>query len=119
MPLVKIKLGLSHRNSDGEPLKAGDVFDASPAEMESFGDKFEPAGEDLEQDVRKILATAAAEYEEPEVPIAEVEINATKGAFGLAAEHGISLALSGIIGTGQDGKIVHRDVKAFLNGDAE
>lgn len=96
MPLVRIKPGLSHAH-----YSAGDVFDASPAEVVSFGDKF-------------ILVE-----EEPESKPPIVEIDATPSARVLAQEHGISLTLSAITGSGKDGRITKADVEALLNGDAE
>ena len=101
MPLVKIKPDVTHR-VNGELLKAGEVFDASPAEMESFGDKFEPV---------------EPEPITPEPPL--VKIDATLGARALAQTHGVSLTLSDIVGTGKDGKIIKADVQAMLDGDAE
>lgn len=101
MPLVRIKPNVTHRVAE-KLLKAGDEFDASPAEMESFGDKFEL--------VEPELIT-------PEPPL--VKIDATLGARALAQAHSVSLTLSDIVGTGKDGKIVKADVQALLNGDAE
>lgn len=108
MPLVKIKPGLSHAR-----YSAGDEFDASPAEMESFGDKF--------------ILVVEPEHEKPKPPV--VETDATLGARKLAQEHGVNLALSGVIGSGKDGKITKADVvtlldnqaamEAFLDGDVE
>ena len=118
MPLVKIRLGLSHgyRAADGSHAyhQAGAEFNASPAEMESFGDKF-------------LLITAEVQSEprppgllmQPVQPVPLVEINATKGAIRLAQEHGISLTLSDIVGTGTGGRIIKADVKAFLDNEAE
>lgn len=90
MTLVKIKPGLSHSKYSG-----GDVFDASPAEMVSFGDKFVVVVEDEEEfDV----------------------VYATPAALSLAEEQGISLSLSDIAGSGKDGKITKADVEALLEG---
>jgi len=106
MPLVKVKPGLSHGyySTVTKALayhRAGDEFDASPAEMASFGDKFILVVED-----------------EPEPLVVEVEIDATPGARKLAQEHGISLILSGITGSGKDGRVTKADVQAILDGDA-
>ena len=121
MPLVKIKPAVTHR-VDGKLLKAGEVFDASPAEMESFGDKFILA-EDEAESVWTLVEDGGVGigelFDELEVPVVEVEINATEGAFGLAEEHGISLALSNVVGTGAGGRIIKADVAAFLNNAAE
>jgi len=121
MPLVKVKPGLSHGYYDTAVQahayhRAGDEFDASPAEMESFSDKFILVVEDEPEmeysytapaeDVRKILAAAAKEY-------------ATPGARKLAQEHGISLTLSDITGSGRAGKITKADVQRLLDGDAQ
>lgn len=105
MPLVKVKPGLSHGyySTVTKALayhQAGDEFDASPAEVESFGDKF-------------VLVVES----ESEPPL--VKVNATRGAIRLAAEHGISLTLSDIVGTGRNGKIIQADVEALLNYKAE
>jgi len=107
MPLVRIKPGLSHGYYDpvAQALayhSAGDEFDATPAEMEAFGDKF-------------ILVVGPAP-DEPE-PRA-MWVGATPSANKLAQEHSISLPLSGIVGTGKDGRITKADVEALLNGNA-
>ena len=102
MPLVKVKPGLSHGyySTVTRALayhRAGDEFDASPAEMESFGDKFILVEEDEPEPVT------------PEPP--NVKASATLGARKLAQGHGISLPLSGITGSGKDGRITARDVR--------
>jgi len=111
MPLVKIRSNVTHRVTE-KLLKAGDVFDASPAEMESFGDKFEPV-EDDEWNVTEMVV------EETEPKLEPKPISATRGAIGLAVEHGISLFLSGITGSGRDRRITKADVETFLNNEAE
>lgn len=102
MPWVRIKEGMTHRSVDGL-LKGGDVAEVSEAEVVSFGDKFEPL-----------------EAEEPSK--SALEVLATKAAREYAEEHGISLSLSSIQGTGKDGRITLADVKAALqvgeDGDA-
>ena len=108
MPLVKIKPGLSHGyySTVTRALayhRAGDEFDASPAEMAAFGDKF-------------ILVEEPAP-DEPVLPA--IEVDATPGARKLAQEHGINLALSSITGSGKDGRITKTDVQAALDGDAQ
>ena len=101
MPLVKIKPGLSHAH-----YSAGEVFDATPAEVESFGDKF-------------ILVVEDEPEPGPEPPVTSLHSSATRGAIALATEHGISLPLSGITGTGQSKRITKADVQRLLNGDAQ
>jgi len=99
MPLVRIKPGLSHAH-----YSAGDEFDASPAEVESFGDKFVLVVEDEPKPVRVVTSWT--------------EIVATPAARRLAQEHGLSPLLSNIIGTGKNGTITKADVRAMLNGNA-
>ena len=100
MTLVRIKPGLSHAH-----YSAGDEFDASPAEMESFGDKFILVVETKPVTVVEMVAMA--------------EVDATPGARKLAEEHGVSLALSAITGTGKGSKITKADVQALLDGDGQ
>ena len=113
MPLVKVKPGLAHGYYDpvAQALayhSAGDEFDATPAEMEAFGDKFILVVQDdfPEQEVTEMLAAIASQ-----------NVDATPSARKLAMEHSISLALSGITGTGKDGRITKADVEALLDGD--
>lgn len=108
MPLVKVKPGLRHGYYDAEPkalayYSAGDEFDASPAEMESFGDKF-------------ILVEESTPEPEPLTLVAKVD--ATRGAVELAREHSLSLALSEVTGTGAGGRITKADVQALLENIA-
>lgn len=113
MPLVKVKPGLSHGYYDvGRQShayhSAGDVFDATPAELESFGDKFILVEDFPEQEVTEMLAAIASQ-----------NVDATPSGRKLAMEHGISLALSNIVGTGKDGRITQVDVQAFLTNESE
>lgn len=115
MPLVKIKSGMSHGYRDAATgalayHQAGDEFDATPAEVVSFGDKFEAVSEDAPDENWNVTEITL-------VPVEDVD--ATPGARKLAQEHGISLALSGIVGTGKAGKITKADLEALLNGDAQ
>lgn len=104
MPLVRIKPNLSHAH-----YSAGDEFDASPAEVESFGDKFIL----LEEDADELTVTVIEQ--EITNALADQFVDATPSARKLAAEHGISLALSDITGTGAGGRITKADVEALLN----
>lgn len=107
MTLVRIKPGLSHLIV-GKLLGAGEMFDASPAEMESFGDKFILVVDEVEQ----------VAMEAPTPPPSDDPPGATRGAIKLAAEHSLSLALSYITGTGAGGRITKADVQAFLANEA-
>jgi len=108
--LVRIKPGLSHAH-----YSAGDVFDASPAEIEAFGDKFE-----------RVLPVPPAPLPPPPIVVSEEtigqtatvrqKVEATSKAAALAMEHGVDLA--GVTGTGRDGRITLADVEAVLNGNA-
>ena len=109
MPLVKIKPDVTHR-VNGELLKAGEVFDASPAEMESFGDKFVLVEDEIEpgKDVGTLHSVTSW-----------TEVVMTTAARRLVQEHGISPSLSNITGTGKNGMITKANVVAFLNNAAE
>ena len=123
MPLVKIKPGLSHGYYDAATgshayHQAGDEFDASPAEMESFGDKFIPVIE-IESPVGEIVDEPGLVPGLVKGVMSWTEVVATPAARRLAQEHGVGLAWSGIVGSGKDGRITKADVEALLNGDAE
>ena len=128
MTLVRVKTGLSHAH-----YEAGEVFDASPAEVVSFGDKFEmvetetetmetapivvgPKGETEtpSEDVREVAITDVKVVET--VPSLEVAIGdeATPAARRLADEAGLDL--SGVHGTGKDGRVTAGDVRAAMEG---
>lgn len=109
MPLVRIKLGLSHGYYDTATqahayYRAGDEFNASPAEMTAFGDKFILVVEDEPEPVQATSWT---------------EVVATPAARRLAQEHGVNPSLSNITGTGRRGSITKADVQAVLDGDAQ
>jgi len=99
MPLVRIKPGLSHAH-----YTAGEVFVASPAEVVSFGDKFEKVEPEPEP-----IAPVVAD-------IATVEVvdgyDATPAAIRIAAECGLDL--STVTGAGKDGRVTAGDVRAAM-----
>jgi pyruvate/2-oxoglutarate dehydrogenase complex dihydrolipoamide acyltransferase (E2) component len=100
MPWVRIKEGARHRLNDGAEVFGGAVVEVSEAEVVSFGDKFE-----------------SLEVKEPSK--STLEILATKAAREYAEEHGISLSLSSIQGTGKEGRITLADVKVALQVDED
>ena len=85
--LARVKPGLSHAQYSG-----GDVFEASADEWAAFGDKFEEVRPD--------------EGAPPPPPIV-----VTDSAMQLADELGVDLYE--VEGTGQDGRIIVSDVRAF------
>jgi len=130
---VKIKPGLSHAQ-----YKAGEVFDASPAEVESFGDKFDVVEQYVASDADtprlvKIsgpnvvagIFTEPATFDVDAAPLANLvqsfgappEINATDAAIKLAAENP-GVVLAEVAGSGKDGRITTADVRKALDGDA-
>ena len=105
MTLVRVKTGLSHAH-----CTAGEVFDASPAEVVSFGDKFEMVEtETASEGVGEVAVTA--ELGESGVAIGD---EATPAARRLADEAGLDL--SGVHGTGKDGRVTAGDVRAVMEG---
>lgn len=85
--LARVKPGLSHAQYRG-----GDVFEASDEEWQAFGDKFE--------EVRRPRRRPP-----PEPP------DVTDAALQLAAE--LRIDLDEVEGSGQDGRITIRDVRAY------
>lgn len=85
--LARVKPGLSHAQYQG-----GDVFEALPEEWAAFGDKFEEVRPD--------------DGAPPPLPIL-----VTDSAAQLADELGVDLYE--VEGTGQDGRIIVADVRAF------
>ena len=133
----------------------GDVFNASDAEMESFGDKLELVPSETDFDGLNISANAIVMCERYEVDPLQIdgtgktgqitendvasynqsrnvvviksdgetvvrtpagEIDATKSAIDLAEE--LEIDLNDVDGTGKDGRIVQKDVLAFI-GEVE
>ena len=130
---VKVKPGLSHAQ-----YTAGEVFDASPAEMESFGDKFDPVENYVPPESKEapipadakigddIIVEAIIEpvaFDVTTAPLATLAqafeslpaINATDAAINLAA--GNSIDLAGVAGTGKDDRITTADVRKALDGN--
>ena len=97
-------------------FSVGDVVELSEFGAKALADKIEPvnAPDPVAHKAAVKAAAPAAEAparDEPATP----EMNATEGAIELANDEDVEL--SEVEGTGKGGRILQRDVEAFLEGE--
>ncbi len=98
-------------------FSVGDVVELSEFGAKALADKIEPVNApDPKAHKAAVKAAAPTVTAPPKDEPAKPEVNATEGAIELADDEDVEL--SEIEGTGKGGRILQRDVEAFLEGEA-
>ncbi len=98
-------------------FSVGDVVELSEFGAKALADKIEPVNApDPVAHKAAVKAAAPAVTAPAKDEPAKPEVNATEGAIELADDEDVEL--SEIEGTGKGGRILQRDVEAFLEGEA-
>ncbi len=101
-------------------FSVGDVVELTEFGAKALADKIEPVNApDPVAHKAAVKAAAPTVTAPPKAPVeerAKAESNATEGAIELADDEDVELSL--VEGTGKGGRILQRDVEAFLEGEA-